>query len=68
MVGATDPVGFGFVASLAHPGGNITGLTDTVGVEFVGKQFQLLKEAVPSSPAWPSSFVGPVRLSLAPAL
>jgi len=49
MVTATDPVGRGFVASLAHPGGNVTGLTDTVGVEFVGKQLQILKEAVPTA-------------------
>ena len=49
MVGATDPVETGFVASLAHPGGNLTGLTDTVGPEVVGKQFQLLKEAVPKA-------------------
>jgi putative ABC transport system substrate-binding protein len=49
MVTATDPVGRGFVASLAHPGGNVTGLTDTVGVEVLGKQYQLLKEAVPKA-------------------
>ena len=47
IVAANDPVGRGFVASLAHPGGNVTGLTDTVGVQVVGKQLQLLKEAVP---------------------
>ncbi len=49
MVTASDPVGRGFVASLAHPGGNVTGLTDTVGVEVVGKQLQILKEAVPKA-------------------
>jgi len=49
MVTASDPVGRGFVASLAHPGGNLTGLTDTAGVEVVGKQLQLLKEAVPTA-------------------
>jgi putative ABC transport system substrate-binding protein len=48
MVNVTDPVGLGLVASLAHPGGNITGPTDTVGVEFRGKQLQLLKEAAPT--------------------
>ena len=47
MVEVTDPVGRGFVASLGHPGGNITGLSDTIGVEFRGKQPQLLKEAAP---------------------
>jgi len=49
MVTASDPVGRGFVASLAHPGGNLTGLTDTVGVEVVGKQLQILQEAVPTA-------------------
>ena len=43
---AGDPVGSGFVASLAHPGGNITGLslqtTDTA-----TKRFELLREVVP---------------------
>jgi ABC-type uncharacterized transport system substrate-binding protein len=41
-----DPVGNGFVTSLAHPGGNITGLS-TFGPEISGKQLELLKEIVP---------------------
>ncbi len=41
-----DPVGNGFVASLARPGGNITGLS-TLGPEISGKQLELLKETVP---------------------
>ena len=41
-----DPVGSGFVASLARPGGNITGLS-TVSPEISGKQLELLKEIVP---------------------
>jgi putative ABC transport system substrate-binding protein len=49
MVNASDPVGRGFVASLAHPGGNLTGLTEGVGVEIGGKQLQLLKEVVPKA-------------------
>jgi len=49
LVTANDPVGKGFVTSLAHPGGNVTGLTETVGVEVSGKQLQLLKEAVPKA-------------------
>jgi len=40
-----DPVGSGFVASLAHPGGNITGLS-TLALEISGKQLELLKEIV----------------------
>jgi putative ABC transport system substrate-binding protein len=41
-----DPVGNGFVASLARPGGNITGLS-TLAPEISGKQMELLKEIVP---------------------
>jgi putative ABC transport system substrate-binding protein len=42
-----DPVANGFVASLARPGGNITGLA-TLSPEIYGKQLELLKEIVPS--------------------
>ena len=41
-----DPVRNGFVASLARPGGNITGLA-TLGPEISGKQMELLKEILP---------------------
>jgi putative ABC transport system substrate-binding protein len=41
-----DPVGNGFVASLARPSGNITGLS-TLAPEIAGKQLELLKEIVP---------------------
>jgi len=41
-----DPVGSGFVASLARPGGNITGLS-TLSPDLSGKQLELLKEIVP---------------------
>ena len=41
-----DPVSSGFVASLARPGGNITGLS-TLSPELSGKQLELLKETVP---------------------
>jgi len=41
-----DPVGNGFVASLARPGGNITGMS-TLAPELSGKQLELLKEIIP---------------------
>ena len=47
MVAAGDPVGAGFIASLARPGGNITGLSADASREIVGKNLALLKEIVP---------------------
>lgn len=47
MVGVADPVGVGLVASLARPGGNITG-TSSMAAEVVAKQLALLKETVPN--------------------
>ena len=44
---ASDPVGAGLIASLARPGGNITGLTTEAGLEIFSKRQQLLKEASP---------------------
>jgi len=44
--GGADPVGVGFVKSLARPGGNVTGLTNLV-TELGGKRLELFKEAVP---------------------
>jgi putative ABC transport system substrate-binding protein len=44
--GGSDPVEAGFIESLAHPGGNVTGITN-LGRELGGKRLELLKEAVP---------------------
>ena len=44
---STNPVGLGFVASLARPGGNITGVS-LLGPEVAGKRFELLKQLVPA--------------------
>jgi len=46
MANSTDPVGTGFVASLARPGGNITG-NSAMSPELSGKRLELLREIVP---------------------
>jgi hypothetical protein len=46
MVASADPVGSGLVASLARPGGNLTGLS-ALAPEVGGKRLQLLREALP---------------------
>jgi ABC-type uncharacterized transport system substrate-binding protein len=46
MRGVTDPVALRLVASLAHPGGNITGMA-TLAPELSGKRLELLKEVIP---------------------
>jgi putative ABC transport system substrate-binding protein len=45
-----DPIQAGLATSLAHPGGNITGVTVYAGTEIWGKRLQILKEAVPAAP------------------
>ena len=49
MAASADATGEGLVASLAHPGGNITGMTFLGGSEIASKQLQLLKEAAPAA-------------------
>ena len=46
MADVADPLGSGLVTSLAHPGGNVTGLS-TMMIELSAKRLQLLKEAIP---------------------
>ena len=46
MRNVADPIALGLVASLAHPGGNITGIA-TVAPELSGKRLELLKEVIP---------------------
>ena len=48
MATAIDPVRAGLVASLARPGGNVTGVVVDAGGEILGKRFELLKEALPN--------------------
>jgi len=47
MIISADPVRTGLVASLARPGGNVTGLAVDTGGEILGKRLELLKEALP---------------------
>jgi putative ABC transport system substrate-binding protein len=62
VAGVGDPVELGLIASLARPGGNVTGLSFSVGMDIFGKGLELLREAVPkirrvailSNPANPS--------------
>jgi putative ABC transport system substrate-binding protein len=48
MTTGIDPVSAGLVASLARPGGNVTGLAVDAGGEILGKRFELLKETLPN--------------------
>ena len=43
---AVDPVGSGYVTSLARPGGNVTGLSNQ-GIDLAGKRIQLLRQVIP---------------------
>jgi putative tryptophan/tyrosine transport system substrate-binding protein len=48
MTNVADPISTGLVASLARPGGNVTGLTSDTGSEILGKRLELLKETLPN--------------------
>jgi putative ABC transport system substrate-binding protein len=48
MITSIDPVNAGLVASLARPGGNVTGFAGDTGSEILGKRFELLKETLPN--------------------
>ena len=48
MMSVGDPVGSGLIASLARPGGNVTGLAFSVGLETLDKGLELLKEMIPN--------------------
>jgi ABC-type uncharacterized transport system substrate-binding protein len=48
MTNSIDPVGAGLIASLARPGGNVTGFAQDAGGELNGKRLELLKETLPN--------------------
>src|SRR5260370_41804206 len=48
MAPATDPIGSGFIESLAHPGGNITGMANMYG-DAIGKSVELLHSILPAA-------------------
>jgi putative tryptophan/tyrosine transport system substrate-binding protein len=48
IVGGTDPVTYGLVGSLHHPGGNVTGIT-LIMIELAGKRLELLRDMVPQA-------------------
>ena len=47
LVTVVDPVGSGLAATLAHPGGNVTGLTQDVGTDLLTKRLDLLRQILP---------------------
>src|SRR6476469_8555867 len=47
MIFVADPVGVGLASSLAHPGGNLTGVTTVVPGAFIGKMLEVLRELLP---------------------
>jgi putative ABC transport system substrate-binding protein len=49
FVGVSDPLDMGLVASLARPGGNMTGISRVFGEGLIGKALQLLKDIVPGA-------------------
>ena len=71
VAGRSDPVGEGYIASFARPGGNITGLTYAVSSERFQTQLEILKETLPSLSrvgVWWDSDADLYRRSWAPAL
>lgn len=59
FIGAGDPVENGLVASLARPGGNVTGVASGIGAELQQKRLQLLLEAVPGATRIAALWHGP---------
>ena len=67
MQSAADPIGSGFVTNLAHPGGNVTGMT-LLSTELAAKRLQMMRELVPHSKrtsllAYDNAFATPLLIS-----
>jgi putative tryptophan/tyrosine transport system substrate-binding protein len=60
MTAPGDPLGTGLVASLARPGGNVTG-TSIMSPDIAGKRLELLKELLPRISVWRFSGMPPIR-------
>lgn len=61
MASSADPVSAGLVASLARPGGNVTGIAQDTGAEQHAKRLQLLKDALPNRTVWGYSGIPTLR-------
>ena len=55
-----DPIVAGLLTSLAHPGGNLTGVSINAGIEIYGKRLQIIKEAMPKVTKVAALFSGPL--------
>jgi putative tryptophan/tyrosine transport system substrate-binding protein len=68
FVGVSDPIAAGVVESLAHPGGNLTGLANNAGQGLISNGIQLLKEIVPGLRALQYSGIRQARSTETPGV
>ena len=61
MTAAGDPLGSGLIASLARPGGNVTGMS-LMAPDLGGKRLELLKEVLPGLLVWRCFGMQPIRI------